>query len=737
MFSNPPTKYSFLNLIQENSIVIPHLQRDYAQGRKTENKKLKNFLEFLKNALEREEAVNLDFVFGYFEEQNNGKSFIPIDGQQRLTTVFLLHWYLAVQSDDYSVFKDLMFQQREIKFTYQTRISSQEFITSIVSEGLDRELLLTSDNEISTLVENCGWFYFPWKEDSTVEAMLNALDTIHAVFNNASNLKLYYSKLEKGLISFEFLNPDEIELSDEFYIKMNARGLPLTPFENFKADLLNTLSIRLPEEKEIFAQRLDGTWSDAIWNWSIRSKIGKTENAYDNSFKNVFNFLFQMCYSKVEQPENTSSYNLTEHYKDLLNQENYNYINDTFNFIVDIDKYCVENEEFELIPLYNKLFNTSNPSHSDKMKLYGILQYQRLYGIELQNNDFLNDFIRIIDNVLVNTNQSKKRMFVTDLRTSRYKELLNFIDELLSNQNPYEALANMSGKNEVINHEIEKARIILDHPMVKKDLQRLENHTDLKGCLLNFMFVFDDPSTSKDKVDLFYELWSPQKNTDLSLYRSLFSLGDYVVDVAGSGLGRVFYAGKSGQWHRVLANTNRESKEQIKIFKTLFDYLEGTKLEKVFSKLESIPLPPQDNWRYYLANYPEILQGHNLFVYKENQGTVPRLELMKGEILSTSHTGYLNHAVIKELEKQDIKLSSDLHYYFSSVSWSSLRIDKTEMIFNGEGWKVITDLKLVEDIDLNITPKTDNNNEYIISSSTLNLVEQIVLFIKSHFSIEK
>lgn len=36
-----------------------------------------------------DKLINLDFIYGNLD----GDTFLPLDGQQRLTTLFLLHWY--------------------------------------------------------------------------------------------------------------------------------------------------------------------------------------------------------------------------------------------------------------------------------------------------------------------------------------------------------------------------------------------------------------------------------------------------------------------------------------------------------------------------------------------------------------------------------------------------------------------------------------------------------------------
>jgi hypothetical protein len=73
------------------------IQRDYAQGRQGEavGRIRANFLDAICSAVLAEgKYIGLDFVFGDVEVDK----FYPLDGQQRLTTLFLLHWYLACRA---------------------------------------------------------------------------------------------------------------------------------------------------------------------------------------------------------------------------------------------------------------------------------------------------------------------------------------------------------------------------------------------------------------------------------------------------------------------------------------------------------------------------------------------------------------------------------------------------------------------------------------------------------------
>ena len=84
-------KMCFVDLIKKGKIRIPQIQRDYAQGRKNkEVKEIRNhFVRSLLLVVTGKKAeTQLDFVYG----SDRKNAFEPLDGQQRLTTLFILHW---------------------------------------------------------------------------------------------------------------------------------------------------------------------------------------------------------------------------------------------------------------------------------------------------------------------------------------------------------------------------------------------------------------------------------------------------------------------------------------------------------------------------------------------------------------------------------------------------------------------------------------------------------------------
>lgn len=267
-------------ILEKHQVQIPIIQRDYAQGRSdfmsTEIRE--KFLTSIHNSLIKNQNLHLDFVYGSLKDNK----FIPLDGQQRLTTLFLLYWYLGSKEQ-----KDIKFLQN---FTYETRASSREFCAKLIQSKLD-----FSSPTIVDQIKDSSWFIAFWDNDPTIQAMLNMIATLHKKFNEAT----FFEELEK--ITFHFFELENFGLDDDLYVKMNARGKALTEFENFKANfeqLLRDVDTDLCEE---FSQKIDNEWTDFFW------KFGVSDGTYliDSYFMRYFDYITEMLYyMKDKKPLN-------------------------------------------------------------------------------------------------------------------------------------------------------------------------------------------------------------------------------------------------------------------------------------------------------------------------------------------------------------------------------------------------------------------------------------------------
>lgn len=133
------SQINYKQLLERHGCIrVPMIQRDYAQGRPAEKEVREEFLKALKDALSKPAddpslPLNLDFIYGSVEG-NEQTRFLPLDGQQRLTTLFLLHWYLAWRDDQWTTFEQLFLSEdRSSRFAYSVRPSSNEFFDQLVS----------------------------------------------------------------------------------------------------------------------------------------------------------------------------------------------------------------------------------------------------------------------------------------------------------------------------------------------------------------------------------------------------------------------------------------------------------------------------------------------------------------------------------------------------------------------------------------------------------------------------
>ena len=301
---------SFWKFIQDNPIEIPIIQRDYAQGRLGKENLRKNFLSDLKKALDNDspnenKVMKLDFVYGSIERDKMN----PLDGQQRLTTLWLLHWYIALRAGKLNYAADTL-----NKFSYETRISSREFCDNLCNPKHFKDF---DGNKIVSFILKQTWFYSAWKQDPTIQSMLRMLggtkvtdkkgedivDGIEELFEGTDNYVNYWKKLtsDQAPIVFYHLSLKDFGLSDDLYIKMNARGKQLTSFENFKADLVGYIIEQsdsellsdyekktwksLLDETEGIPIKMDTAWTDVFWkNKSRDNKIDEIYFAFLNRF---------------------------------------------------------------------------------------------------------------------------------------------------------------------------------------------------------------------------------------------------------------------------------------------------------------------------------------------------------------------------------------------------------------------------------------------------------------------
>lgn len=339
-WSKKDSPISFWDFLKDYRVVIPIIQRDYAQGRADKFKLRIEFFGQLISAIKNNKPCKLDFVYACPRNENDNdissenNIIYPLDGQQRLTSLWLLHWYIAYKAgvlSENSNNHDAAVAERLKRFSYETRTSSREFC-----ERMCGKLVGVQIGSISEYISGQPWFTRKYKEDPTVTAMLCSLSDSEEMSGFEQLLKaddtnfMYLWDVLSGdscPLKFHFRNTKDegILNADDLYIKMNARGKKLTDFENFKAELF---SFKLHDGQELFREE-KGDF------------ISKFENAWTNYFW------------PLKSPDNVVDYLILE----FFNRQALNYLilNEDLNVYKTLYEHITKHRTFSNISVYTPI----------------------------------------------------------------------------------------------------------------------------------------------------------------------------------------------------------------------------------------------------------------------------------------------------------------------------------------------------------------------------------------------
>lgn len=614
-------KISFWKFIQQNAIEIPIIQRDYAQGRIGKEYLRASFLKELKEALDnKEKPLKLDFVYGSQENSH----LQPLDGQQRLTTLWLLHWYIALRAGKLEEASEIL-----KKFSYETRISSREFCENLCKADNFEKFV---EGSVVDFITQQTWFYSFWKQDPTIQAMLRMLagedevliDNIEKLFEKGTkgDFDCYWRLLtEETPIAFYYQPLENFGLSDDLYIKMNARGKQLTPFENFKADLIGYIEQQAKEKEEwkrlLDIYRgipilLDTEWLDIFWK--NKSATHQVDEIY-YAFLNRFFWNYYVGYNK----ETGSKIEQTDTYK-YLNRDNYitydsleNYKNSEGIIPLELfedlqivlnnfgkytqDKLKQDKSLKELIPnaSWEEIF-CFIPEYKEE-GITGITQIQKMVFFAIckyfkegeGDENSLERWMRVVWN-LVSGEDEEGLPQIRNMDT--LKIAINYIDTL----NSHEVYNSLKSQNLVTNkptefqqrwnEEIEKAKKICEDTNTtwEEKIKTPENYAFFRGSI---RFLFRDD----------------QGNIDWSLF-----------DQKWENVQKYFKKNKVGKTESVM----NEAYDDAVLLKSLISRMDTSQFENVLWWRHRTFNNRPNTWLYYLLNQ-NIMEPVHLLLLGDTQ----------------------------------------------------------------------------------------------------------------------
>lgn len=600
-----------------SSIEIPLIQRDYAQGRPDEHaaEVREMFVDTLHAAVTDGPSVGLDFVYG---EARDGK-FEPLDGQQRLTTLFLLHWYLASRAGR------LDLDQAWLKFSYVIRPSARRFCEQLVASDLPVDL----NGPPSAWITDQGWYLHMWRFDPTVGAMLVMIDAIAQRFAGTDAQTAWSALLDEDepAVWFQLLPVSDMGATDELYIKMNSRGKPLTHFEAFKAHLGHV--IEHTGRSDAFGARIDGQWTNLLWPYRGGDDI------VDDEFMRYFDFLLEICEWREGRVRTDSQTRLERRAEALLGPDNPRHA-EHLQFIFDaFDRLPTDSEVGEL---FLSLFSTT-PS-PDQVRLFGaatdpnlflaccrrygemrgktrafsLTDTQLLYAVLVHLIDGTEDVVHRL-RVLRNVNEASE----FELRVQNMPTFVIQVSDFMRTGD----LSTLATYNQnQVGDEQRKQEFLVAHPDLGPAIAGLEDHPILRGTLASFSL--DEHFNARSST--FDDVFGPARWPTLT--GALIATGEYQRDQAKSDLHLFGSPTTESVWRSLLVDRG----DRVSLAKTgavvedLLDELSerGDDMEQgmeaviasfVANRLDSERL----DWRYYLAKYPWMREGRSGIYYGADQ----------------------------------------------------------------------------------------------------------------------
>lgn len=588
------------------SIEIPIIQRDYAQGRESKDvsRIRKQFINSLYNAITgKSDPIKLDFIYGNVTNSR----LIPLDGQQRLTTLFLLHWYIAkhekIDAAEYSFLKN---------FTYKTRFSSQHFCQSLVDCQPDFDY-----EKLSDWITNQNWFMYSWEKDPTINSMLVMLDEIHTCFKNETALWTRLVAETSAPVSFYFLALEEMGLTDNLYIKMNSRGKPLTDFEHFKADfekIIKAVSIDLYNE---FVHKVDTDWLDMLWDYR------NEDNIIDDEFMRYYRFVTEIiCYQndfeilendfdlaiKIYGIENTNAKsNLETLFKSFDCWKEIESINTFFDSVFsktdyEENKVCLYADNTNLFSQccndYGIIVGTRrNFSLNNTLLLYAVVEY--LINKEQITSEQFHERIRIIRNLVLNSS--------FEIRETRLHGLLSDTQNIIINGN---ISTKSMGYNELQKQEeIDKIDWRKNNPLLVNTLNNLEEHFLLQGTIA--IVGLDNPEKLAFRTDNFFKLFNSNISY-IQISKALLTINDYSQLASWRFL---FGNNNASTWRELFSRSNQRKRFEdtkatlLQLLETLTGDFEAFLKIRIETYLNDTNTPK--DWKYYFIKYPEMRQGNS------------------------------------------------------------------------------------------------------------------------------
>ena len=349
--SGKPYNLNKLFAGDNDKIVIPDLQRDYCWGN-SENDLVGRFIDTILS-LDRDRNITLGLIYGYVNKKINPNHTQLCDGQQRLTTLFLLVGMInrfsngrfdKVMMSDFERKED----DQEPYLLYAIRESALYFLSDLTVH-----FFLTPANYHMKIqdIEKQPWFLQSYQIDPTVRSILGALRRIEEKLEDYPKEKLpSLGEFITDKLEFLYYDMENRQNGEETFVVINTTGEALSSSQNLKPIIIQKSPDYCSPDGKDAAQ----TWEMMeTWFWQNRNRNDGYQHTADEGM-----ITFLQC-----------TFLLNEFYTDYsVDQSN-----------TDIASEDDENAQGKWIERYPKFFEAYNLlTNPSKKKEAEIFKYDRI-----------------------------------------------------------------------------------------------------------------------------------------------------------------------------------------------------------------------------------------------------------------------------------------------------------------------------------------------------------------------
>ncbi len=648
---------------KEQKIIIPDIQRDYCWGDREDL-----VFSFVKGLVDLEKKqtniVTLGMIYGYEEPKESGRIYL-CDGQQRLTTLFLLlglinrkashcfNKYLGDNSDGY----------RNPCLLYSIRESTLYFLSDLTYEffmGDEKESDITKEETWSEYIKKQSWFFSDYNNDPSIGSILKALDCMKGIVDGFSNPKDFGNFILNKL-EFIYYDLGNRANGEETFVLINTTGEPLTPTENLKPRLISS-----SEDKEEDSSK----WED--WEHFFWENRGDNDTA-DNGLNEFFRWIAIINLSIQNKDKDVLSILRNGKYTlDDIKEKGIDDIDEYFHIIESITKEKIING-FSGYIAPKKIGNDG----TDRLKIVPLLLYMKKFSkVEMKNIRRVSDFF---DNLARRGKAGEDiPKCIRLVSTMKNEDILSLLEinrnELTSAISEEEVVKLEIIKKECARREEveEEFNSIQRSPYFKGNITPLLKWSSSDRMLSSESFNFEEfKRYSKTFKDVFTD-WeednsSVQENLDVVRRTLLKFAPTNYHQYPFYSTNWTFCSGVS-EWRTLL---HRE--ENIEWLQNFFDSLKD---DPSTSAMENMCLEEYKNPKrqttldlQYLLKYPEILEVmHGKRLYWMEKGASGFWLILTKTNISSKHTSLINYVLFQKIKNENL-LSKYKEWVLDDFYW--------------------------------------------------------------------